>query len=68
MSFFKVENDLVQEAPNFVHAPEYDLVAESKDDYSYPVDGWTWFDTLEEAYKFFGVALPDITLTDHMTR
>lgn len=31
-------------APNFVYAPDYTLLKEEKDTYTYPVDGWTWYD------------------------
>lgn len=26
-------------------------------DFSYPVEGWYWFDTIEEAYSFYGKEL-----------
>lgn len=32
-------------APNFVYAPTYTLLREDKDTYTYPVDGWSWYDT-----------------------
>jgi hypothetical protein len=39
-----------------VRAPDYDLFVEDKDSYTYPTqDGWYWFDTLEEAEKFFNI-------------
>jgi hypothetical protein len=31
-------------APNFVDHPNYTLNKENKDDYEYPIDGWTWYD------------------------
>jgi hypothetical protein len=31
-------------APNFVYAPDYTLLREDKDTYTYPVDGWSWYD------------------------
>ena len=55
MSFYKYDNELLLEAPNFVLNAEYELRAETKDTYTYPVDGWSWFDTLEEAKAFFGI-------------
>jgi hypothetical protein len=57
MSFFRVDpNNDFQEAPNFVRAPDYDLFVEEKDTYTYPTQGgWYWFDTLEEAEKFFNI-------------
>jgi len=37
-------------APNFVYAPTYTLLKEDKDTYTYPVDGWTWYDLAPQAY------------------
>lgn len=31
-------------APNYVYAPDYTLLKELKDTYTYPVDGWSWYD------------------------
>lgn len=41
--FYKLEDDNWQYAPNFVDAPNYQLLKENKDSYTYPVDGWTWY-------------------------
>lgn len=42
--FYKLEDDNWQYAPNFVDAPNYTLDKELKDTYTYPVDGWNWYD------------------------
>ena len=42
--FYKLEDDNWQYAPNFVDAPNYQLLKENKDSYTYPVDGWEWYD------------------------
>jgi len=42
--FYKLEDDNWQYAPNFVDAPNYQLLKENKDSYIYPVDGWEWYD------------------------
>lgn len=61
MSFFKIDevsNELL-EAPNFVYGPNLDfvLLAEEVDEYKQldvlPIDGWYWFDTVDEATHFF---------------
>jgi hypothetical protein len=31
-------------APNFVYGPNFELIREDKDTYTYPVDGWSWYD------------------------
>jgi hypothetical protein len=47
--FYKLEGDVLIRAGKFVHAPTFVLLAEDKDTYAYPVDGWTWFDSYEDA-------------------
>lgn len=57
MAFYKLEEGELFEAPNFVYAPTYTLLAENSAEYTYPVDGWLWFDSYALAAEFFG--LPD---------
>ena len=47
--FYKKENDQLYYAPNIIEGDGYVLVAQDKDQYEYPIDGWTWFDSEEEA-------------------
>ncbi len=42
-------------APNFVHSPEFYIDRGGKDTYQYPVGGWRWFDSEEDARGFFGL-------------
>ena len=58
MAFYKKDNDMVLEAPNFVLNKNYELKKETKDTHIYPIDGWYWFDTIEEAYTFLGIEFP----------
>ncbi len=60
MSFFK-KDDIsgFHEVPDFIFAPDYVLVAEQKDTYTYPIDGWYWFDTPEEAHAFLDAESPE---------
>ena len=58
MAFYKKDNDMVLEAPNFVLNKDYELRKETKDIHIYPIDGWYWFDTIEEAYTFLGIEFP----------
>ena len=44
--------------PNSVSSAEYDIHRDYKYAYSYPIGGWYWFDTKEEAYSFFNLTLP----------
>ena len=49
MAFYKRDNETLLQAPTFVHAPDYSLTIENHAEHTYPVDGWYWFDTLDEA-------------------
>lgn len=42
-------------APNIVSSPDFELLREKKDEYSYPVNGWSWFDSEEEAKTELGI-------------
>lgn len=53
--FYKLDGGLIF-GPNFVLNKDYQLRRETKEQYTYPVDGWYWFDTTEEAEVFFGIA------------
>lgn len=55
MSFYKIDDGVLLEGPNFVYGPTFTLLKEDKDTYTYPVDGWIWFDTEEEARTYFGI-------------
>lgn len=56
--FYKLDNTIIF-GPNFVLNKNYELRRVTKDQYQYPIDGWYWFDTMEQAYTFFGVELPE---------
>jgi hypothetical protein len=47
--FYKKDNEELLYAPNIVEGNGFVLVAQDKDQYEYPVDGWYWFDSEEEA-------------------
>jgi hypothetical protein len=57
--FYKYESDAVAYGPNFVLDKNFELRSESKDEHTYPIDGWYWFDTMEDAYLFFNIPLPE---------
>jgi hypothetical protein len=63
--FYKVDdmNNKLMWAPNFVDGNNSDgitftLVREDKDAHTYPVEGWYWFDSAEEASQFFNMPPP----------
>ena len=57
--FYKYESEILSYGPNFVLNKNFELRAESKDDYDYPVDGWYWFNTIDDAYAFFNIPIPE---------
>ena len=54
--FYKLDGSLLY-GPNYVLNANYELRRETRDDHSYPVDGWHWFDIEEEARLFFDLPL-----------
>lgn len=49
--FYKNDNGELLHAPNIIEGNGYVLVKENQDQYEYPIDGWYWFETLEEAQQ-----------------
>ena len=43
---------------NTIINKDYELIAEKKEGYKLPVDGWFWFENDDEAYKSFGIENP----------
>ena len=56
--FYKVDNGDLMYAPNFVSAPGYELNRNDLQNYTLPIEGWYWFDSIEEANAFFNIAAP----------
>lgn len=52
--FYKYEEPFLLNG-KWVLDAEYELHAKEKDEYNYPVYGWYWFDSREEALEFFNV-------------
>lgn len=49
MAFYKRDGDSLLVSDSKLVGPGYELLIESKDQYTYPVDGWYWFETLDQA-------------------
>jgi hypothetical protein len=56
--FYKLENGQLIYGPTFISGPGFEIFANDKDNHTYPINGFYWFDTLEEACNHFGL---DIT-------
>ena len=54
--FYKIDGEELFYGPNFVYGPDFSLIKDNKDTYSYPVEGWYWFDSEEEARVFFNLS------------
>jgi hypothetical protein len=57
--FYKKDNDSLLYAPNWVQSKDYTLIRSDKDKYSYPIDGWSWFDDAATAYTANGLPVPN---------
>lgn len=57
--FYKNIDGFLAYAPNFVFHNDFTLIKEDKDELIaldvFPIDGWYWFDTKEEAITQLGV-------------
>lgn len=53
--FYKYENEQLLYASTYVKGPSIELLIEDKDTYTYPKDGWSYFETKQEALDFFGI-------------
>jgi hypothetical protein len=52
--FYKVDGSLLF-GTHYVLSANYELHREQHETYTYPVDGWYWFDTEGEARAFFNL-------------
>jgi len=50
--FYKLDGDNLLFGPNYVLNANYELHKETHDHHTYPVDGWYWFDSEEEAIDY----------------
>lgn len=58
--FYKNENGNLLSAANRVTTPNNTLLKQEKDSYVYPIEGWYWFDSEEDAYNFWGLEINEI--------
>jgi len=49
MTFYKRDGDTLLEAPTTVIGPGYELYSENHSEYTYPVEGWYWFEDMDTA-------------------
>jgi hypothetical protein len=56
--FYKAQGEDLLYAPIFVQSATYALLRSDRENYLYPVDGWSWFDSKESAYQYHQIAIP----------
>lgn len=63
--FYRADDAYLYHAPNFVRGPGYDLFAEQRETYTYPIHGWTWFDDEVTARAALGLpAIPELPVEE----
>jgi len=58
--FYKFDGGVLLYGPNFVLNSNYELWAEAHKEHSYPIDGWYWFESEDDAYRYFEIPKPEI--------
>lgn len=53
MAFYRNDDGVITKTDEFVAGGTYFLFPEDHATYEYPVEGWYWFDSDEEANEFF---------------
>lgn len=53
--FYAFFDDQLLHGPNLVEGPGFALYRDTRNLHTYPVNGWWWFDSREEAMNHFGI-------------
>jgi hypothetical protein len=53
--FYFCQDGALAFGPNFVETKDFQIYRDQKDSYTYPVNGWYWFDSEEDARIFFNL-------------
>jgi hypothetical protein len=53
--FYFCQEGALAFAPNFVETKDFQIYREQKNLYSFPINGWYWFETEDEARMFFNL-------------
>jgi hypothetical protein len=64
--FYLYQDGGLTHAPNFVENKDYQLYRDLKDTYSYPINGWYWFDSINDACLFYNIPLPKPQKEDYL--
>ncbi len=55
--FYRLDAEELLHAPTTVMGADLELLRTDKDSYEFPVEGWYWFDSEEDARLFFRLPL-----------
>lgn len=59
--FYKNDNGTLLHARDCVLSSDYELRRETRDTHTYPVDGWQWFESEDEARVHFNLPPADLS-------
>ena len=68
MGFYKKEEGQILNGEELVSTPNVTLSIDNKDEFTYPQDGWYWFDTFDEALTYFASTNFGTILTPRQAR
>ena len=68
MGFYKKEERQILNGEELVSTPNVTLSIDNKDEFTYPQDGWYWFDTFGEALTYFASTNFGTILTPRQAR
>ena len=57
--FYKYESEQLLFGTTVLNL-DYTLTVENRDDHTYPVDGWYWFESASLAREYFGIPGPEL--------
>ncbi len=60
-AFYKLQDNTLMHGTS-IEGPAYSLQIENYGQYQYPVDGWRYFATLQEAVQYYGLVTETITI------
>ena len=61
--FYKNDNNNILFNDNYIHFPMGDsLIADEHENYTYPIEGWSWYDNQPDAETALGIQILDNNL------
>lgn len=60
-AFYKYESENLLVGKKILNL-DYELYSDNHDEYKLPIDGWYWFESIEDARIFFEIPEPEINM------